>query len=79
MEAGTRAEEMGMWNQEWESSDLQTRQRQKGWRVGDGLFSVNKGEELRVLFLLSPIVPFICVTAKYRCASARKEFILKKG
>lgn len=35
------------------------------WRI---VFSEQAGG-LGVLFLLSPIVPFVCVTAKYRCVS----------
>lgn len=42
---------MGMWNQDWESSDLQTGQREaQGWGVSDGLFSVKGREDLEYFF-----------------------------
>lgn len=42
---------MVMWNQDWESRDLQTRQRKaQGWVVSDGLFYVNGKEDLEYFF-----------------------------
>ena len=45
-----------------------------------GAWWIALGEQARglgVLFLLSPIVPFVSVRGKYRCVSVREEFILK--
>lgn len=46
--AAIKPGEMCGWNSDWESSDFQTRQRhrRRGRQVGDGSFSVNRGEDL---------------------------------
>lgn len=62
------------WNRGWDLSDLQTRQtrRQRGRREPDGSFSVNSQEDLEYFFSTVLTVPFVCVTAKYRCVCEKR-------